>query len=353
VRGIALISVLAMHVSYVLISGGGLGVDLFFVLSGFLITRLLLRELESTGSVDLARFYLRRAGRLYPALLVALLLAFVLWPLSETSKGPWSDAFFPVAFYYANYIEPDRLGTLIPTWSLAVEEHFYLAWPLFLTLLFARGKRAIGGFLFLLICVSVAYRAYNYEILRLPRPAYTETLSRVDALAIGALAATFGLSWLAAQPRARNLASAVGLLALAAFLALVLRAPHLASWLFNGGYTLVALLSAVLVLAAATVAPGTLLSRVLGHRVLCWFGTRSYGLYLFHMPVVHAFEHLRERQDPMNFVLVTIGRVGVTALIAELSFRFLETPLREWARRVADELHARRSAKAALEERSS
>jgi peptidoglycan/LPS O-acetylase OafA/YrhL len=126
IRCIAILAVMVFHASYGHFSGGFLGVDLFFVLSGYLITRLLWEEFQVTSTIHLKLFYAKRALRLLPALIVALALAGLLWPNNDLTA--WGIASTASLFYFANLVRAD-MGCLAHTWSLSIEEHFYLLWP--------------------------------------------------------------------------------------------------------------------------------------------------------------------------------------------------------------------------------
>jgi peptidoglycan/LPS O-acetylase OafA/YrhL len=339
-RALAVLATMALHVGYGHVSGGALGVDLFFVLSGYLITGILVRTLEAEGPKGLLPFYVRRVGRLYPTLIVAVLLAGVLWNhVDENAEKAWVSALAPVAFYYANYVDPSTLGTLIATWSLAVEEHFYLLWPLVLIVLLPRGRRAVGAALVVAIVVAVASRwalfapGYRWS-------AYAFSQARLDGLAIGGLIALFGEAAFKASPVLVRGAGFLGLLAIVTFGLLVFFCGHLANWLFYGGYTAVALLSGLLILCALSASTQTWFRRLLRAPVLVWFGTRSYGLYLFNLPIFEALEGLRQAGSFVNFVGVSVLRVGAACAFTEVSYRLVERPLREAARRYSERLRA-------------
>jgi peptidoglycan/LPS O-acetylase OafA/YrhL len=340
VRAVAVLAVLALHIGYGHVSGGSLGVDLFFVLSGYLITGILVRTLETDGPRGLFPFYGRRIGRLYPALVIAVLLAGALWAFGAENDGPWEATLLPVAFYYANYVDPSTLGTLIATWSLSVEEQFYVVWPLVLILLLPRGRRAVGAALVVAIVVAVISRWLHFQ----PNyrwSAYAFTQARLDGLAVGGLVALFGEAAIKASPAVVRRAGDVGFATLAVFSVLVFFCGRLATWLFYGGFTLVAFLSGVLILCALAARPDTSFRRLLRLPALGWFGTRSYGLYLFHLPIFAALEAFRRAGSLPNFVWVTTLRFAAVCAFAELSYRLVERPIREGARRYADRRRAR------------
>lgn len=322
-RALAVLPVLALHASYGNLPGGFLGVDLFFALSGFLITRLLATEHAATGTISVRDFYRRRALRLVPAMIGAVLLAGALWPFTanEPDTG-WLHAAAAVLGYYANY-DFWHLGSLAPAWSLAVEGQFYLVWPAVVVLLLARRWPLV-----LVPCViglgSAVLRAALVGTVPL-HDLYVITPTRVDSLMAGAL----GAMLLGRLPRPTWLA--VPILALFAIGTLTVHDADV--WLYRGGFTLVAVLATWLVVLVATAPADTLLARVLSLPWLRWTGTRSYGLYLYHFPLFLVVEPLRVPHDVVNFALVTVLRFALAFLVAGLSYRYLESPFRRYTHR--------------------
>src|SRR5215217_4061345 len=195
-RGIAILAVLAFHTHHIfgssILNGGNAGVDIFFVLSGFLITALLLEEWQTSGEISLRGFYWRRVLRLVPALLVVLvslyLFADVFLPIGEAGATRRS---IPVAFLYASDVGLAffqlRLGSLQHTWSLAMEEHFYLAWPLFLiaALKLGASRKRLVVITLSLAVASAIHRAVLHQLGALPVRTYYGIDTRADALLIG------------------------------------------------------------------------------------------------------------------------------------------------------------------------
>jgi peptidoglycan/LPS O-acetylase OafA/YrhL len=326
-RACAIGLVLIFHTGFGLkhFVGGWIGVDLFFVLSGYLITGLLVTELAGTNHVRLGAFYGRRALRLLPALVAAVALAGVLWRLAPTPVPPTPAPSFLAAAgyvlaYAANLVPKETLGPLNHCWSLAVEEHYYLIWPPLLTLAWMR----LGwvGAVAAAICgtaVVIGYRAWG--VLPWGVDPYRFTLTRADALFIGSAAALL-LPPRPAGPPARVPAViiALGLLAAVAF---SLRVPIRAPWLYKYGFTVIALAAATVVVAATR---PSWAAGLLATRPLVWVGQRSYGLYLYHLPVYAACAGLRIRGNAENFVWLTALRLVATFIIAALSYQFLERP---------------------------
>ena len=315
--------------------GGFLGVDLFFAISGFLITRGLLSEQDDRGRVDLRRFWLRRAKRLLPA---ALVFVFVLIAAAQAFFPADVRALRGVAFaavgyatnwylVYSNapYFETvGRPQLLQHLWSLAVEEQFYLIWPpmLLLSLRFARRRVVLIGTLLLAIASAVLMAAMyrgGTDVSRL----YYGTDTHAVGLLFGASLAFIEPAWRAHQGRrfARVFQFAGG----AAMLATVFLFAWLAEWrpfLYQGGFVLSAILSVVLI-AVATM-PGAF-ATILGSGLFRWIGLRSYSVYLWHPPILAMFAGA-------GLALPQFAVVGVAAaatiLIADISFRYVETPIR-------------------------
>jgi peptidoglycan/LPS O-acetylase OafA/YrhL len=327
--------------------GGFLGVDVFFVLSGFLITSLLVQEWTRTGRIALRAFWLRRARRLLPAVLLVLLAVgayFVLLPDEQqhTFRG---DALATLAYvsnwwfmvsdqsYFAQFVEPSPLRH---TWSLAIEEQFYLLFPLLLVFWLGRARLGLGAlrvFLLVAALASAGLMAALHDPLVDPSRSYYGTDTRMQALLLGAVLAlsprlTRPSSPLYTRVHGRLLrlpgAGLVGWLAAAGLLAMIVKARELAPGMYNGGFLLAALLSAVLI-AAVTRAPRSSLGRVLSWRPMVAMGVISYGLYLWHWPV---YVILTEERTGLEGPLLLGVRVLATGALAALSYRLVEEPIR-------------------------
>jgi peptidoglycan/LPS O-acetylase OafA/YrhL len=291
-RALAVVAVMAFHTSPAA-HGGFLGVDVFFVISGYLITALLLREWSRTGGIDLRSFYLRRALRLGPALLLMLVVTIpLIFTVLRSSMGinPFL-AIASVLLYVANWanVAVDvGTGPLTHTWSLSIEEQFYLIWPIVLVLVLSRRRKPPASALAVLIAVVVVARWICWDTTH-GDWIYYATTSHCDGLLLGSLLA-IGLDRRpagAAVPRGSEAAAWLGLAGLAAFMA---------GSQIGGGATYEYGLFAVAVCAALVVqhlavAESGLLVRILSVRPLVAVGTVSYGLYLFHFPVFQAVQH--------------------------------------------------------------
>jgi peptidoglycan/LPS O-acetylase OafA/YrhL len=342
VRAVAVLLVILYHLSPGAVIGGYIGVDLFFVVSGFLITTLLLREREATGRISLSGFWRRRARRLLPALGVLVLVCCtaayaigkdVLLGLGAQVLGAFTFSsnwlFLVTQSDYFDVTTPELFRNL---WSLAVEEQFYLLWPLLLVLVLFRVPRWLRITLIALIAVA---SAAAMALLWAPESAtrvYYGTDTHAFGLAIGAVLAVVALHW-PARPLEwarwhRNALGIAGTVALAGILALGMMMPEDAAIVFQGGLVVVALLSAVVI--AALLVPGSLLGSILESLPLRWIGQRSYGLYLWHWPVyilVAAALPGWSRAGASGWALGGIA-FAITVLAAALSYQFVEQPIR-------------------------
>ena len=337
VRALAVLSVLAFHESLPWIKGGFLGVDVFFVLSGFLITDILAGKFGRDGKVGLSTFWQRRARRLLPALGLMLLVVTaavtVLEPSQRNTLPPallgavsytsnWWQAFAHVS-YFSLYGPPPVFQHL---WSLAVEEQFYLIWPLMLTvvLLLLRNRALRVLFAWAAAAASAYVMFAVYVPGKDPSLVYYGTDTHASALLIGAaLALTWPLKRVAAAAGKLRLSfdilGAIGLLVLG-----------WAAWHFGGadafvypyGLVIAALAAGGLVLAAA--APGRI-AALLSWAPLRWLGVRSYGIYLWHWPVIAITVGI----DPRG--ASTLGARAIDAILpiglAAASWHWLEEPI--------------------------
>jgi peptidoglycan/LPS O-acetylase OafA/YrhL len=342
IRAIAVLLVMAFHLLPGPVPGGFLGVDVFFVLSGFLITVLLLRERDATGRIQLGSFWTRRARRLLPALALLLLACCAaalalggdrLLDLGRQVLGAatFSSNWLSVATgtSYFSQCAPELFTNL---WSLAVEEQFYLLWPLVVLLIAPVGKPALR--LWLLLAVSVASAVAMgmlYSPGSDPTRVYYGTDTHSFGLALGAALAVLTGSWPAASLSwsrlARVAAPALGWVAFAAVLALSLGMTEADPFTYRGGLALVSLLAAVTI--AGSITPGSSLGNSLELRPLRWIGERSYGLYLWHWPVwVLLTDALAALTGPAEPWIVGGLAAALTFAAATISYRFIEQPIR-------------------------
>ena len=339
-RAIAVVPIVLFHAGFRMFSGGFVGVDVFFVISGYLITSILLAEMQE-GSFTLTRFYARRARRLLPALLVVLLVCIPfawLWLLPEDLKG-FSQSLVSVFVFSSNilfwktsggYFDPDAdLKPLIHTWSLAVEEQYYILFPLFILLTWRLPRRRVVVSLVVIAVASLALA--DWASLAKPAAAFFLLPTRAWELLLGALiafgferalraglTATFGPAKFVAIEQALG---ALGLAMIAyAIFAFDEDTP------FPGRFALVPTVGAALVITFATAR--TLVGRILGGKLLVGIGLISYSLYLWHQPLF-AFARQRILLEPDKTVFMFLA--VATVVPAYLTWRFVETPFRRRA----------------------
>jgi peptidoglycan/LPS O-acetylase OafA/YrhL len=336
-RALAVISVLLYHANLTWIPGGFLGVEVFFVISGYLITSLLLTEWSKQGHANFKVFWLRRARRLLPALFVLLLAvtgyAVVFLPTEvATLRGDvWSSAAYVNNWYqvfsHKSYFETvGRPSLLRHMWSLAVEEQFYLIWPIVFSLLMSRLRpRQVLIAVFAGAVMSSVLMAMLYQPNLDPSRVYYGTDTRAGGLLLGATLAL----WWRPEDRAIEASSILldgfGMAAFGSLIACFLLLNEFQAFLYRGGLSLTALVTAELV-AVAVHPQARLVPLVLSNKCLRWVGVRSYGIYLWHFPV---FMLTRPQLDvPLDGAPLLIARFALTMGIADLSYRWVEQPIR-------------------------
>ena len=359
-RGVAVLAVMGFHAGLGAVNGGLLGVDMFFVLSGFLVTSLLLAEHARTGTIKLLAFWARRARRLLPALLVLLIGigAYARWVGGGVPPAQLrGDALFTLV-YSANwhfiasgqnyFVRFGALSPLLHTWSLAVEEQFYLVWPLVALVVLRRfGRRGVGWAAGIIGAASAAVCAGLFlggaSIDRL----YYGTDTRAQSIMVGALLAVLvplterparpsqadpptppgsGPAWW--HPTRRRAVAALGLIGACALLWALHAVQGDGPLLYEGGFLVVALCTAA-VIASTVELPRAALTRALCLRPLRYTGRISYGLYLYHWPLFLVLDGTRTGLTGAPLLGV---RVGATFGLAALSYRFVEQPVRTWGR---------------------
>jgi peptidoglycan/LPS O-acetylase OafA/YrhL len=337
-RAIAVLAVLLFHAGLSWIQGGTLGVDVFFVLSGFLITALLVAERDRNGHIGLGAFYLRRARRLLPALVLVLLFVGLIWGLLLSTKTPtlrgdvlatlgyvanWRFAFSGQG-YFASFNAP---SPLLHTWSLAVEEQFYLLWPLAVIALMRRGRsvsRWAAGLVVLAFTTTLIQSLAGVWTDRL----YYGTDTRAMPLLLGAV---LGAWYVRRDPataltsQARTALQVAGVAAAAGTLYCFHAIDGQSTFLYRGGFLLIAALVVVVVAAVALVPSGPL-ARLLGMAPLRYLGQISYGIYLWHWPLFLLLNHERTGLSTAGLLAV---RLAVTLAVSVASYHLIELPVRQ------------------------
>ena len=368
-RALAVIAVMVYHANPSWLPGGFLGVEMFFVISGYLITLLIIAERERTYTVSLVDFWKRRARRLLPALGVLLLLVVAYTAIFEPSavgqlRGDVVAGFFYGSNWYQlfvglGYTAAFDFAPLRHLWSLGVEEQFYVVWPLVMVVLLGRkGTRRVADvsrWLFFAAVAIAIVTALLYHPGVIGEPEQTpeaywfigeRAISKLDFLYIGTfsrasgilLGAAFAMLW---RPFAvmrgplREKGWAFDAMAAIAFVAfglmcwriyLVTPSGAADARLFRGGLFFASLLTVVMI--AAISHPGARSNAIIGNRVLVWIGLRSYGLYLYHWPIYQAIRKLAGNKLTLSQFIVAMV---LTAIVTELSYRFVETPVRTGA----------------------
>jgi peptidoglycan/LPS O-acetylase OafA/YrhL len=353
-RAVALCIIMGYHFGVGHFAGGFFSLDIFYVLSGYLITGLLLGEWARSARIRLGAFWLRRARRLLPALAVMVVVVTLVVRFTFPA-GLYPDlrmADLSALFYFSNwwqiatagnyFVATGAVSPLTHTWSLAVEEQFYLVWPLVVLAVLHLGKRFDRG-IELLAGVSVvgtiasaAEMAYRYHPGMNTTRLYFGTDTHAQSILVGsALACVLtlvqrhrgneGMAPTAATARWRVVLTAVGLAGLAGTLALTATQVGTSSFAYRGGFLCSALSAAALITGAVCVAGGPLATS-LSLRPLVWMGTVSYGAYLWHYPV---FIELDSARTGLGGVSLLVLRVATTFSLAALSYYLVERPVME------------------------
>jgi peptidoglycan/LPS O-acetylase OafA/YrhL len=372
-RAVAVVAVMLYHADKTWLQGGFLGVEVFFVISGYLITLLLITEHQQAGRVDLKRFWIRRFRRLLPALLVMIaVLAVYVALFYRRAQGQVRGDIVGGLSYLSNwyqiivgagYTAQEAFAPLRHLWSLAVEEQFYVLWPLVMLLILRRGRERLPKMGVWLIGVAVAitvltallfvpgdinstcldgergyWRVFG-RCISINDTLYLSTFSRASGLMLGA---AFAMVWrphallrgpVRTKGRQLDLVALLGL----CLLGLLVWNTHLAEpaeslltgsrfdpVLFRGGFLLTAI--ATVCIIAAVTHPRARAGRLLGNPLFRWIGTRSYGLYLYHWPI---YQIIRKEAGLALSVSQFVLAMAITVPLTEASYRLVERPIRE------------------------
>lgn len=368
-RALAVIAVVVYHADSRWLGGGFLGVEVFFVISGYLITLLLVAERERTGVMSLRNFWLRRARRLLPALWLLLTLLAVYCALWDRDRlGMLRGDTLGGLFYGANwfqvwtgssYTSSFAFAPLRHLWSLAVEEQFYIIWPLVMWVLLRRVRPRSAPVLAVWFVLCAAAVAVATAMIHRTGPVgtitetpdqymsllgrqvlrtdflYLGTFSRAGGLFLGAALAMVWRPWALVRRGLRDgnkvfdTLGSVGLVALG-WMCWTFRdtvrgeTQHAYDLLYRGGFLMVGLASVVAIMAVTK--PRSVLGRyVLGNPVLVWVGTRSYGIYLYHWTI---FQLYRKTTGTPLTLREFVSLMAVTVAVSEVSYRLVELPVR-------------------------
>ena len=338
IRTLAVIGVIFYHLLPTKMAGGYLGVPIFFVVSGYLITDLLQQEWQQNGTIKVGQFYLRRMRRLYPAMVVMLIAAAAyITVFQQNLLNNLRGVVLSSLLYYNNWWQINQGLSYFDNfsggspfthiWSLAVEGQFYLFWPVAYLLMkkFLKQKwilRLLGG----LTLVSILLMAFLYAPGADPTRVYYGTDTRLFSILMGGLLA---FVWPSTHLRENiprqakmvlNIAGAVALLGLMG--SLFFLADHYA-FVYYGGMVLTSLLAVILVAVVAH--PGASWNKWLTNPIFTWIGKRSYGIYLYQFPIMIFFEDKLKNLSDHVFLYTLIELVLILG-ISELSYRLIERP---------------------------
>ena len=338
-RAISVIGIIIYHLNAQWLSGGFLGVDTFFVISGYLITSLLLFEYENYGRIDLVTFWLKRFKRLIPAMLFVVLFSviYVVFFEPEILKAIKGDA-VAALIYVSNwwyifqdidYFDQFKPMPLKHLWSLAVEEQFYIFYPLVLLafLKILKRKKWVVIAFFIVSLLSAFWMFHLSAPEANNARTYFGTDTRLQTLLLGVI---FAFIWpafkLKAEPAktSRLTVDILGSVALVGLLTLFFIVNEQQFWLYSGGFYVISLLT--LFIIASVVQPKGQLAKVMGNPLFVYIGKRSYSLYLWHFVIItFLHKHFVAGQYPFYVYLLDIA---LTFMMAEISYHFIETPFR-------------------------
>lgn len=339
-RAVAVIGVIFYHLNLSFLPGGFLGVGVFFVLSGYLITNLISAEWERNKKVDFENFMIRRARRLFPALLimVVLVMCYVTIFLGNRLQSIKGDAISSILYYnnwylifrhvsyFAKFGPPSPFGHM---WSLSVEGQFYMIWPILLILAFRYIKK--NNLLFLLTLglslASVVTMALLYKPGMDPSRVYYGTDTRAFALLIGSALA---LIWPSRKLKMdikrinRIFLESIGIIGLITIIIMFFVINEYDPFLYQGGMFILSIATALLIASLAH--PSTWLGKALGCKPLKWLGARSYGIYLWHFPII-ALTNPLVNTNGIN-IWRAIMQITASILLAAISWKYVEGPIR-------------------------
>ena len=340
VRAVAVIAIIIYHLNPQWLSGGFLGVDTFFVISGYLITSLLLTEYHNTGKIKLMSFWLRRVKRLIPAVLflvmgvIVLSLIFMPTEIQKVRADSIAAIFYVSNWWYimqnVDYFEQFAVQPLKHLWSLAIEEQFYLVFPIVLLSLlsFIRRLKSIRIIFLILLVISMIAMMVLYVPNENVARVYFGTDTRIQTLLMGVLLA---LVWPPFQLKAkvnrqmRTMIDTAGVVGLAILFICFKFVSETNSILYYGGFFLIS--TVTLLVIASSVHPSGYFAKFLGNKVFTFIGSRSYSLYLWHYPIIVLIHHqfVQGQIPPLVYVVELLLMV----LMAEFSYKFIEQPFRK------------------------
>ena len=342
IRAIAVIMVLAYHLKLSLFKSGFLGVTVFFVLSGYLITGILVSEVEQSGTIDLKNFWIRRIRRLVPAVMsMAVVIIFVSAIVNRVIFTKGCKDFVASVLGFNNWWQIinkvsyfEAAGAPSPfthCWSLAIETQFYLIYPLILLVVYRWGKERgngrakrgllIAGVTLLLALVSVILMAVLFNPAQDASRVYYGTDTRAFSLLLGALLAILWEYRMIPRKLSASINMVMGSVSLIVLIVMMMAISGSSKFWYRGGQFIGTILTVLVVYAVS--GRKTPLSRFLSNPALKWIGDRSYSIYLWHYPII-----LLISKGMKASWWITLIEIALSVLLAELSYRFIETPIR-------------------------
>jgi len=345
-RGVAILLVLGNHIplrKYAsLLPGGYVGVDVFFVLSGFLITTLLVQEFNRRGSINLRNFYIRRVLRLGPALIIMLIvictLSFILFDRVRAQQNCINALI--ALFYASNWVKAlshNGLGIVAQTWSLSAEEQFYIIWPFLLLTLLRATRRS--RHLIIAATVLALLSWLDGICLALRGATFTRIMFGLDSKLVTLMIGCILGVWLTSEGAKRIFQKLLVILAPLSLICLVafsISGNVLGKGLFFYGFTIIALLAATLILDVM-VSQQSILKRFLEMKWLVWIGSVSYGLYLWHWPIFYVMTYIYHCSGwtvllmgtPLAFLVAALSYYGLERRVLAFKHRFTsDVPLK-------------------------
>ena len=346
-RAIAVIAVIIYHIDANYLPGGFLGVDLFFVLSGYLISSLIIKEYKSTGTVNLYNFYVRRARRLLPAVYFMITVVLIIITLFNgvLLKKSYLDALFGYIyssnwwyiFHKLDYF--DSFGSQSPfkhLWSLAIEDQFSMFFPLIFLIFIRKSKsnnrnsKLNNNFIYVvlsLILVSLIAHILLFDINNINR-IYFGTDTRAFSLLVGVVGAIlYPMDRLSERTTKKDnmIYSIVSLVSILVLIGIMINTSEYNTWLYRGGFLLVAIIGLIIIISSGR--QYTFMSKLLSFKPFVFIGKISYSLYLWHFPILVVTTPVSEIGNP-NLFYVTL-RIILIFLVATGSYMFVETPIRK------------------------
>ncbi|MCZ2492460.1 acyltransferase family protein [Dellaglioa carnosa] len=343
VRTLAVIGVILYHLVPSSLQGGYLGVPIFFVVSGYLITDLLNQEWQQNNKIDILGFYVRRVRRLYPALLAMLVTTIAYITLFQRDLlTNIKEIFASNLLYVYNWFQVlhkesyfDHFGTPSPfthLWSLSIEGQYYLFWPIIVALLvvFLKQKQRIFNLIFILAFISALLMAFLYKTGSDPSRVYYGTDTRMFSILLGsALSFIWPSSALKKEisNKGRIVLDALGVSSLLAIILVFFTMSDQSSLVYRGGMFFFSVL--VMIFVATVAHPGADMNKLMTNPLFTWIGKRSYGIYLYQFPIMVFYESKIQSigSHPWRNALIEIAMI---LIVSDLSYRFLERPLQRF-----------------------